>query len=294
MSWTVCRWIWRLEAPLFVGMPPAGMLNRCRLYVPPRAMHGAVTAELARLKADEKSSFPDYGKFGHEVGIKCRFTCLYPAEKVGDDYLVWLPKFQENEGLVWCRCQGDDSSEPERKFRAQLLDARPGTAITPETDAASEGTLRETECINPWWRKQYEDQAEPSPVFLLGYVFLHENSFRQRLQEISTLFVGGDTRYGLGKLRRVQWDDQSAGSVFGARLELDGEDPEIISVFVWGHAPVEQAPAHGMRGMMEVVGGWEITALGKTRLAWVPGSHCADNEEAAWAIDNYGYWIYQY
>jgi hypothetical protein len=73
MTWTALQWVWRLDAPLFLGMPPAGALNRCRPYLSARAMHGAVTSELARLNGEGKSKFPDYGKFGKEVGVKLSF-----------------------------------------------------------------------------------------------------------------------------------------------------------------------------------------------------------------------------
>jgi len=52
MSWTLYRWVWRLEAPLFLGMPPSGSLNRCRLYVPACNLWGALTAELAQRRAE--------------------------------------------------------------------------------------------------------------------------------------------------------------------------------------------------------------------------------------------------
>ena len=100
MTWTLHRWVWRLEAPLFIGMPPAGTLNRCRLYIPARTFHGAVTAEIARSRNGD--SFPDYGKLGWEIGLNCRFTYLYPAEKSGGNYVVWLPKYLKDKGLFWC------------------------------------------------------------------------------------------------------------------------------------------------------------------------------------------------
>jgi hypothetical protein len=195
MKWTALRWVWRLEAPLFVGMPPAGALNRCRLYVPARAMHGAVTSELARLNGEQKSKFPDYGKFGKEVGENCRFTYLFPAEKQGDKFLPWMPKFEKRRGVQWS-CHGGEGSLSDRDFRRRLMISRPGTAIAPESDSASEGTLRETECINPWWRDS-NCHEESSAVLLLGYVFLRNNGFRRQLDNIDTFFVGGDTRYGL-------------------------------------------------------------------------------------------------
>ena len=296
MTWSLYRWVWRLEAPLFIGMPPAGALNRCRLYVPARALWGAITAELARLDSNDKGAVPDYKKFGEEVGTNCRFTYLYPAEKVGGNYVAWLPEFERSKGLVWYR-QGsqDDEGILDRKFRRRLLDARPGTAIAPETDSASEGSLRETECINPWWRASANRQAELSPVFLLGYVFLKNNNSCRRLKNIKTLFVGGDTRYGLGKICRVGWYDLSSDlSVFGQPVHLGKENPEIQSDIVWGHAlECGQTPIHGMQGMKELLGGWEQGSLRKGALAWAPGS-CSGNK--LWEIDNignYGYWTHK-
>lgn len=48
MTWSLFRWVWRLEAPLHVGIPPAGSLDRCRLYLPARNLWAALTAALAR------------------------------------------------------------------------------------------------------------------------------------------------------------------------------------------------------------------------------------------------------
>ncbi len=298
MTWTLFRWVWRLEAPLFIGMPPAGSLNRCRLYVPARAMHGAVTAELARMNGDEKAQFPDYGKFGKEVGENCRFTYLYPAEKCKNNFLPWLPKYVQNRnaahktGLRWHRVDGK-ADESDRDFRRRLLDSRHGTAIAPESDSASEGTLRETECINTCWR--YSDcQKEANVLFLLGYIFLRNNGFRRQLDTIGTLFVGGDTRYGLGKIQRVEWQEVSVDvSVFGKQVRLDREHPQIESDIVWGHAlGNDNSDIDGMDGIKEYLVGWEPDGLSqKGALAWAPGSSL--ERPVAWSIDNYGYWMHQ-
>ena len=169
-EWSMYQWVWRLESPLFLGMPPAGSLNRCRLYVSARVIHGAVAAELARGKSEE--SFPDYGKLGHEVGLRCRFTYLYPAERTENGYKVWLPEYKEKMGMTWgIRSATEEEMFPEereRRFKRRLLDSRPGTAVQPETDTAFEGSLRETECIHMWWREASVKSLEPIPVFFAG------------------------------------------------------------------------------------------------------------------------------
>ena len=293
MTWTAYKWVWRLEAPLFLGMPPAGALNRCRLYVPARALWGAITAETSRLK--NANDFPDYAKCGEYIASNLRFTYLFPAEKRGDLLYVWLPKYETKKGLVW-HC--NESELPDRDFRRRLLDSRPGTAIAPESDSASEGTLRETECINPWWRDA-NCQEESSAVLLLGYVFLRDdlprnNDFWEQLNNIDTIFVGGDTRYGLGKICRIDWRDISDDlSVFGKGVRLDGENPEIQSDIVWGHA-LEANLGHNQssQGSKELFGGWNQDKLWEKQLAWVPGS-TFKRQEKWWSIDKNGYWIWK-
>lgn len=302
MTWTIRKWIWRLDAPLFIGMPPAGALNRCRLYVPARVLWGAITAETSRLK--NANDFPDYSKCGECIASNLRFTYLFPAEKRGDKILVWLPKYEAKKGLVW-HC--NESELPDRDFRRRLLDSRPGTAIAPESDSASEGTLRETECINPWWRDA-NCQEESNAVLLLGYVFLRNNflqnnDFYKQLNNndtifdnifntiFNTIFVGGDTRYGLGKICRIDWRDISDDlSVFGKGVHLDGENPEIQSDIVWGHA-LETNLDHNQssQGSKELFGGWNQDKLWEKQLAWVPGSTFEKQE--IWSIDKNGYWI---
>jgi hypothetical protein len=129
-------------------------------------------------------------------------------------------------------------------------------------------------------------------VLLLGYVFLRNNGFRRQLDNINTLFVGGDTRYGLGKICRIDWHDVSGGlSVFGKGVHLDGENPDIQSDIVWGHALEGGQPQiQGMQGVKELLGGWDQGSPWRGALTWAPGSFL--ERSVAWSIDNYGYWLH--
>lgn len=286
MSWTAHQWAWRLEAPLFIGMPPAGALNRCRPYVPARVLWGAVTAEISRSRNGE--SFPVYDKLGKEVGENCRFTYLYPAEKRRGKLLVWMPKFEKMRGIQWS-CHGSEEILSDRDFRRHLLDSRPGTAIAPETDSASEGTLRETECINPWWRNS-KCQGETNPMLLSGYVLLRNKDIRRQLDNIDTLFVGGDTRYGLGKICRVEWHEVSRDlSIFGKQVHLDRDHPEIQSNIVWGHTLEDgHSQIQGMQGTKEFLGGWDQDSPYKGKLSWSPGSFLESS--TTWSLLQNGFW----
>jgi len=347
MSWMVYQWSWRLESPLYVGMPPAGSLNRTRLYIPARALHGAIAAESARRKYDEdkdgdnanspdsaskqkgrkKNLSPDYGKFGKEVGTWCRFTYLYPAEKIDEQLFVWLPQyFCENEktsaygdrartGLYWVPqsvSTGKDLKKSEqspltdRAFRRRLLDVRAGTAINPESDAALDGSLREMECINPWWRGLSDSQASRSSVYLFGYVFLKDNGFKRKIEAMDTLFIGGDTRYGLGKIVRDSWREVPDGSCFGCAVEQKEEEPEVYSDRVLGHAFSFTDREIHTRGNKELPGGWKISEpwmkqkstpeaeknVGENKdseeILWSPGSSAS--KKMKWGINTHGIW----
>ncbi|MEJ5376502.1 MAG: hypothetical protein WHX93_07980 [bacterium] len=294
MSWSLYRWIWQLESPVHVGMAPAGSINRCRLYVPARVFWGAITAELARQKA--AAQFPDYQQIGNEIKNCVRFTYLYPAEKSGDLWHAWLPQYECGSGLVWRR--EDDSQQeclPDWDFRMRLLHTRPGTAIDPLSATAEEGSLRETECMNTFWREM--DGRASSPVGLVGYVFLKKTDSSSSadlklpddLQSLHTLFVGGDTRYGLGKLRRVGKLDV-ASNIFGQLVELRGEEPVVRSARVLAHA--SDAPS-GMRGSREALRGWDDgkqeTAGTDGEPLWVPGSVARDGA-ARFRMDRDGIW----
>jgi hypothetical protein len=281
MIWSLHRWAWLIEAPLFVGAPPAGSLNRCRPYVLARGMWGALTSESAQAGAN---GFPDYRRQGKTLRERVRFTYLYPAARVNGTWRAWLPEYACARGLVWRREGNTNGSVADRPFRRWIIDARPGTAIDADCDTAAEATLRETECVMTNWRAGSPSGGEP--VALVGYVFLKDMPAGD-LETATTLFIGGDTRYGLGRLRRVEFAE--ADTVFGARPMLDGSEPQVSSSHLLGHA-ISKRKVYGAKEAMTM---WDRTAadplvsVGTPR--WVPGSRTY--EDVAWTIDSEGTWV---
>lgn len=278
MSWSLHRWTWRVASPLFVGATPSGALNRCRIYVPARPFWGALTAELAR---HEAHSDPAYRKVGDDLREHARFSYLYPAERSGTDWAGWLPQYREGSGLFWVREGGEDGIA-DRRFRRRLLWTRPGTAIDPNSDSALDGSLRETECVQMRWRR--DDGSPGGPVTMVGYVFCRNSTnLLSRVSTITTLFIGGDTKYGLGRLERASMN--LATTVFGAAVELDHDKPRIVTDRLFAHAHLGDAT---MYGDQEAVGGWDITAQQSNRRisgpAWTPGSRCSDENDRAWEV----------
>lgn len=291
MTWQLYRWVWQLQSPLFVGSTPAGMLNRCRLYIPARTMWGALTAEIAR---SQNVGIPNYKEVGVKLKEGVRFSYLYPAELDEKKWRAWLPAYEDKKGLglVWRReGMNDDSSErSDREMRLRLLHTRPSTSINPDTYSAEDGSLRETECIQSFWRTSSSDL---SPVSMAGYLFIRDLSLLEQVERIRWLFVGGDTRYGLGRLKRVEWS--KADKMFNMESYLNEEEAPIIEGDrVLAHS---KSSDERMRGAFEVLLGWDrnlhYLSLSDAEPWFVPGSYCETIEgecKLKWKIESDGFW----
>ncbi|MEM3484453.1 MAG: hypothetical protein QXI12_02380 [Candidatus Methanomethyliaceae archaeon] len=265
MSWQMYRWVWLVKWPLHIGAPPAGALNRTRLYVPARALWGALTAEIARRRSPNR--FPDYASIGRSIQTNIRLSYLFPSEPIHGEWKAWLPRYREGVGLVWER-EGNHQMLEDRPFRVSLLTTRPGTAVDPESETAAEGTLREFELISPYWR---DEGLVPRPVALVGYIFCKDQGLLFELKQIDVLWVGGDTRYGLGKLKRVACQEDNR--FFDEEVDLHGNEPVVKTRRVLAHTDPGAGDAP-LVGAMECLAGWDmLTGDQKIHgLMWAPGS----------------------
>ena len=285
MSWALYRWTWRVRAPLYLGRPPAGSLNRTRLFVPARAMWGALTAELTRHEA--KDGAPKYEDIGGTLRDRARIGYLFPAEYIEGKWRAWLPEYRGGNGLVWKHEDTRKSHLSDRSFRHRILDARPGTSIDPRVDAAEDGSLRETECIQTRWRGA--DGFTAPGVAMTGYVFLREDTLRHRMDSIRQVFVGGDTRYGLGLMERegkLVPDER----FFGDCVELDGDSPIVATSVLRAHAAVGESES-SLSGARERVVGWDgnrLDAGEREEPRWAPGSK--RTSRLGWHVLDRGTW----
>jgi hypothetical protein len=275
MSWSLFRWVWRLEGPLHVGIPPSGSLDRCRLYVPDRNLWAALTAELAQRKMEESPKNLDiYRETGKDLRRSCRFSYLYPSEQSNGEWKAWLPCFEKGKGLCWRR-EVNLETLPDRAFRSRLLDTRPGTAIDPGTDSAAEGSLHETEVVNTLWRKTQGSWT--GAVAMTGYLFCSDKNIFKDLGKVDVLHVGGDIRYGLGKMVRVEME--KAERLFNYDVRLDQDNPQVYTMVILAHLKAS-TKNYSTCGALERLGGWDV---GKPRAMldipfWSPGSKLVDNE----------------
>jgi len=307
MSWAMYRWVWQLGSPLHIGTTPAGSLNRTRLYVPARALWGALTAEIARRHS---SNFPNYADIGKKLQQNPRLSYLFPAEQEGGEWKAWLPRYQEGKGLVWQREDDDNKVDPipDCQFRQRLLDTRPGTAIAPGSGTAEEGSLREFEYIMPYWRPN-DGQSRSQPVAFVGYVFLkdltsqgerEEEKEKDELetaceiltgaQEIRELFIGGEIRYGFGRLILIPCSEQGpweqTAQCFGYNVNLDSAVSIQLPEYLLAHSLDADVEA----GDREVLFGWDWqTPRQLNSLHWKPGTKLKGSLN--YTIDEVGRWV---
>ena len=280
---------------MYLGMPPAGAMNRCRPYVPSRTIWGAVTAEVSRSLWDD-SGVLKYKEIGDLLMGDCRFTYLYPADKRDESYRAWLPRYKKGRGLTWGPCDGKEPTLDDREFRRHLFTSRASTAVDPSSDSALEGSLREMECIsNSWISRKGDLEGVPSgQVYMTGYFFI-KNSVKQELidkiENLTNLFIGGDSRYGLGEIAREIFIKDRA--VFGREVKIDdSEYPTILSDLLLAHTYYSEKidntvsevgnPNYDDKsnsldqtilvGKKEIAGGWELSRLYNSPVLWSPGS----------------------
>jgi hypothetical protein len=281
-------------------MPPAGVLTRCRLYIPAYTLWGAVTNELGKRELE----FPlgnefdlgnvrnYYEKIGNYLKENTRLSYLYPAERVQETWKAWLPRYKEGQGLCWLREDQADREPPtiHRAFRSRLLYTRLSTAIERTSGTAADETLHETECLQAFWRSDKKNEVKP--VAMVGYVFIKTNGSEKLLEElgkIKHLFVGADTRYGLGQL---DCEDhlKPQSQFFNLTVELN--DPTQVVVrdcsYVLGHTKNH----HPLRGELELTGKWNRDQIDANKeYYWSPGSSVTSENTIEFSIKKLtGYW----
>jgi len=285
MSWALYRWTWQVKSPLYMGIPPAGVLTRCCLYVPARTLWGAITHELGKREIELPSGNPFnpsnvkayYQKLGDHLKDKTRLSYLYPAELIHGKWQTWLPRYQIGQGLSWLReDQTDKEAIAHRAFRSRLLYTRLSTAIQRATGTADDETLHETECVQPFWRRQHPFQ----PVAMVGYLFIRQDSLLKEIEKLEQLFVGGDSRYGLGHLTLESKLEQSE-QLFNLTTDLNQEKIKIsvkARQTILGHTLQTTA---AFLGALEAIGRWDMHQKNQpsNHLYWSPGAQAETEQE---------------
>ena len=266
-----------------------GYIKLTRPYIPGQAIWGAATALLTRMYG---SGTLDYQRFGEFVKNNSIFSYFYPTLDLDKEPLS--PRFTEN-GLMY-------GPYNEADFQKIFIGSTTQTAVDPDSNTATDESLHESEYIRP---KVTIDTDGPRDVYFIGYLFINEK--KTTLEDgktiswtggdydlkkaLKTLFIGGDIKYGWGRLR---WCEGLSGreekQVFGYPFTTSIEGVKLI---ITGGAPI---PAHyiinenreyKVKGDIEPLVGRRYSTsdrgsgqdLVSSGYSWVPGSIVQDEAE---------------
>jgi len=168
---TMRRWYkltFKQIQPIHIGYRKHGVISETRIFITGQVMWGALTNAYYR-----KTGKYDKDMFQH-------VTCFYP--KLGRDRSVLRPKFKDGEFYL--------GYFSERNFRQKFTTTLLSTAINPELKSAKDESLHELDVILPG--------CEKYTLYWEGYVWCNKDE----LKKIEEIYVGGDSRYGLGLMKK--------------------------------------------------------------------------------------------
>lgn len=226
MVYTCYQVKFKAESPVFVGTTKIGLIQQTRRYIPGKTIWGAITANITRklIDAGAKYSTALYRSIGKCVGDCIRTTYFYPAF----NNEILFPNFTEKV-LKY-------GNLSENKFESMFIKSFVSTATMGNRGAAMDESLHETEYILN--RIKYE--GELKQVYWTGYMFIadcvnekysikiNDNHFKDieikhdkysvKLSDaLQQIYVGGDSRYGFGKLTLLS--DDVSGYAFGCEID---------------------------------------------------------------------------
>jgi hypothetical protein len=272
MAWKAYKLSYRALSPVHIGWHTLGYIKLTRHYITGKAMWGAMTANLTRALGSTGTS--GYEKFGKLLKENIMVSYFYPAI---DHEKPLLPKFTSG-GLNY----GDHTSG---QFERLFIKSYGQTAVLPDTNTAEDETLHESEFISP---VVYEDEKQKA-VYFVGYIFISDKAgynWGQIKGAVSEIFVGGDRKYGWG---RLLLDDEKTrevkdSMVFGNTLVSDDKGLKIEI------EKENSIPAHlgvnnelNLKGYIEPLVGMDFENnkgfgqnVSKAEICWVPGSIAAN------------------
>jgi len=173
--------------PIHIGKTAYGVISETRIFIPGWTMWGALVNSYAGKIGLEPDNFKEVQHLFERV------TCFYPSFD-NEGNAVLFPKFEGGELYL-------GADYPENVFGMEFTDTFVSTAINPVSLTAEEESLHEMEVILP------KSKRNKRQIYWSGLIGIEAenidkmlNFFEEGRLEIT---VGGDSRYGLGRLRLI-------------------------------------------------------------------------------------------
>ncbi len=278
MGWTGYQIRLRLLSPLHIGWRKSGNLQQTRPYVTGRTLWGALTSTLTR-----QAQSSDYKGYGDRVDSELAFTYFYPITLKNDEQ-----DLRDDSVCLWP--WGNDWDE----FAWTYLGSYVSTALA-DGHGAEEGSLHETEFISPFTR-------DGKPVYLVGYLFVQENSDLLWENALKKLQLGGERGYGWGTIntvnpvqsRPIKKDDACFGKF---KFADDDQDRPLFQALADNTSLLAHTLVNGenLSGEIEPLVGRTTTPAGEfgqshsnAKICWKPGTTIT--EAGKYKIQPKGLW----
>lgn len=306
MTWKAYRHVYRAMSPIHIGWHTLGYIKLTRHYIPGKTVWGAMTANLTRTYGPE--NIETYEAVGALLRTDVRISYFYPA-------IDWnnclMPQYTDS-GLIYGDINRDHYLKDE--FESLFVGSFGQTAILPQSNTAEDESLHESEYIV----SAINEDGECKQVFFVGYLFVKEGASLNGQNIITEdgrisitpaireLFVGGDSKYGWGRLKLSNnpENEEHQTGVFRYEFTSEGGAP-CIRIPEGSSLPAHLKIESGMKvkGDIEpVVGrdwgdikdsqGREKSGAGqrvsKANICWVPGSVMAEQVRQTLRIGEFG------
>lgn len=309
---------YKIISPIFVGYGcKLGIVNRTLYYVPGKTFWGAITSIISRETMGNKYDEKIYEKVGKFVRKHLIFSYFYP--KVENK--IFYPKYTER-GIEFGHL---NKEEFERRFITSYI----STGINKDLKTAEKRSLHEFELIT-------NKTSEGKNIKLAGYLFtdLDRNYGRSEngltyfvnevnnakfkiqingkmidiLQIIKNLQIGGERKYGFGKIELIKnrieekeisfYDSKIKMNLLEGFIEYDENLPLLSHLLLKEKNGVDyfQKIVH-IKGDIEpfVAREWDKKGAGeKPKFEGIfasPGSKVKLMEGAKIKVGRYGFWV---
>lgn len=184
--------------PIHVGAGSYGVISETRVFIPGWTMWGALTNIYGLKKSWEKSDWENETNQKIFQNISCFWPCF---DENGEKVL--FPYYKDGKFYL--------GNYPEEEFRAMFVDTFVSTAIIPDSRMAKDKSLHEVDVILPGAKFDFiEDQEEKEKtkqLYWVGVVQIENNNENNDfIKKELIISIGGDSRYGLGKMELVKVD----------------------------------------------------------------------------------------
>jgi len=291
MAWEAYVLTYRAMTPIALGAYRFGFIQRTRYYAPGWTLWGAITAQLTR------AIFPKAtGKTYQEVGSFVRKNLPTSWAYILTDEKPACPQYEEGQ-----LCYGSLSAA---EFEARFLASCGQTAVAPGSLTAHSGTLHETEAL-----AAYERDGKPVRWQFTLYMRKpwtnpprcpHDLTEERIVESLKYLSIGGDRRYGLG---RLQQEEAPVLQEAGERDRPVPSEWHPKSRVLRAHMPFEDVPGEMVQGRLEAIpwrwwqnkpgGAWGPGQKREVRCLYTPGSKIKEGLAGHPVVGEYGIWHWQ-